>query len=531
MEGGDAGRGKGVEEFAGGGLGGGGWVGVDGVGVGEVVVVVDVVGGEDGGAGGGDAGSADGDIGGDGTVEVGIDYGEGEEFGIGRGDGGGSAESGEGFDGVQRAGVAVTTDGDGGVGERVLDGGSGELGADGLGSAVGEVHLEDVEGGGEGELVLLREHEGVDAVDGLCDVGDGDLVGVALEDVQGDAGEECVAHGGLLGEVVVGAEFGALAVPGAPLVDDEFHLGLAGGVAHGGPVVGDDTLHDGAAGKEVVEVVGVEVEGVAGGELGGAAGGVVVDGESPEVAALGVLVEGVEEAAGPVGVVSVGAYGDEAEGVFAVGGRPGGEAAEHGGVLFRGEVATATPGLVAYAPEVDVEGLGVTVGGALCGEGVGSGFGGGVGGEVACGSVAVLDLLVEVACGEGAEVGGEVGFGTDGSAGAHELVEAVLVGVLLAPEGGAGGAFVAWADAVAPVVGVGEASAGPAEDGCLDGTHGVDEGGADAVLVGDLGAFADPDAVVDDSTEVLDEVGVDLRGDGSDGLCGEDLDGGIGVRA
>ena len=60
-------------------------------------------------------------------------------------------------------------------------------------------------------------------------------------------------------------------------------------------------------------VVGVELEGVAGGELGGAAGGVVVDGEAPEVAALGVGVEGLEETGGPVDVVAVGADGDEAQ--------------------------------------------------------------------------------------------------------------------------------------------------------------------------------------------------------------------------
>ena len=38
-----------------------------------------------------------------------------------------------------------------------------------------------------------------------------------------------------------------------------------------------------------------------------------MDGESPEVAALGVGVERREEARGPVDVVAVGAYGDEAQ--------------------------------------------------------------------------------------------------------------------------------------------------------------------------------------------------------------------------
>jgi hypothetical protein len=73
-----------------------------------------------------------------------------------------------------------------------------------LRSTVRQVHLEDVEGRSDGELVSLREHEGVEAVDGLCNGGDGDLFGMALKDVECDAGQQRIAHGGLLGEVVLG---------------------------------------------------------------------------------------------------------------------------------------------------------------------------------------------------------------------------------------------------------------------------------------------------------------------------------------
>jgi hypothetical protein len=90
------------------------------------------------------------------------------------------------------------------------------------------------------------------------------------------------------------------------------------------------------------------------------------------------------------------------------------------------------------------------------------------------------------------------------------------------------GRLLRGADAVAPVVGVGEAAAGPAQDGSLDGAHGVDEGLADAVVVGDLGVFADPDAVVDDAAEMLDEVGVELGGDDADGLIWKDFNVGVG---
>ncbi len=153
---------------------------------------------------------------------------------------------------------------------------------------------------------------------------------------------------------------------------------------------------------------------------------------------------------------------------------------------------------------------------------------GGVGGDVAGGGVAVLDELVEVFGGQGAEIAGEVGLAADGAAGAHELVEAVAIVFLLVPEGGAIGAFRGGADAVAPVVGVGEAAAGPAKDGGLHGLHGVDEVEADAVKIGDLGFFADPDAVIDDAAELLDEVGVDFGGDGAEGFRRKDVDGGVG---
>ena len=104
------------------------------------------------------------------------------------------------------------------------------------------------------------------------------------------------------------------------------------------------------------------------------------------------------------------------------------------------------------------------------------------------------------------------------------MIRVVLRGVgrhlRVGPEVGARGALVARADAVAPVVAVGEAAAGPAEDRRLDGFRRSDERRADTEGVRDLRVFADPDAVVDDSAEVLDEVAVDLGRDGADGLSG-----------
>src|SRR5206468_9373516 len=110
--------------------------------------------------------------------------------------------------------------------------------------------------------------------DGLCDGGHGDFVGMALKNVECDAGQKGIAHGGLLREVVLGRKLGALAVPPAPLVDDELHLRLAFGGAHGVPVVGDNALHDAAPSEQIVVVVAVEVQSVASRKLSWAPRGV-----------------------------------------------------------------------------------------------------------------------------------------------------------------------------------------------------------------------------------------------------------------
>ena len=71
----------------------------------------------------------------------------------------------------------------------------------------------------------------------------------------------------------------------------------------------------------------------------------------------------------------------------------------------------------------------------------------------------------------------------------------------------------AGADAVAPVVVVGKAAAGPAEVRNVDRLEGVDDVGPHAAGVGDLRFFADPDAVVDAAAEVLGELAVEMAAD------------------
>ena len=81
--------------------------------------------------------------------------------------------------------------------------------------------------------------------------------------------------------------------------------------------------------------------------------------------------------------------------------------------------------------------------------------------------------------------------------------------------------------AVEPVVAIGKAASGPAPDGSFYGEHRVQKVFAEAVKVAKFSVLADPDAVVDDAAELLDEVAVDLRCDGAYGFGGKHGDGGF----
>jgi hypothetical protein len=119
-----------------------------------------------------------------------------------------------------------------------------------------------------------------------------------------------------------------------------------------------------------------------------------------------------------------------------------------------------------------------------------------------------------------ADIGCHVGLGADEPAQVHELLKAELVAlhrveaarhaalpeVVRARPG-------ACADAVAPVVAVGEAASWPAQVRRADATHVVHELRADAADVGNRRVATDPDAVVDDAAEVLDEVAVEVGTD------------------
>lgn len=105
------------------------------------------------------------------------------------------------------------------------------------------VHFEDVIGGGEDDLFLVGEDHGLEDIDGLGDVGHGDAIGVGVEDMEVEGGDEGIAEGVLLVEEAgIGAGFDV--VPGSPFIDD--HADTFAGVVlvHDGAVAGDEFIHE-----------------------------------------------------------------------------------------------------------------------------------------------------------------------------------------------------------------------------------------------------------------------------------------------
>ena len=82
---------------------------------------------------------------------------------------------------------------------------------------------------------------------------------------------------------------------------------------------------------------------------------------------------------------------------------------------------------------------------------------------------------------------------------------------------------IAGADAVRPVVVRGEIASGPAQDGDVQLLRGVEHIAAEAVRIGERGAFVEH-AAFDAAAEVFDEIAVDFRIDVADDALGIDLD-------
>src|SRR5690606_24465548 len=106
----------------------------------------------------------------------------------------------------------------------------------------------------------------------------------------------------------------------------------------------------------------------------------------------------------------------------------------------------------------------------------------------------------------------DVGVRSDQLVQVHELMRAERIRIDAAPARvDAPRALVARPDAVAPVVLIGEASAGPTQHGDFERLERFEDVVADSPSVRDRRILSDPDAVVDQSTEMLRKMTVDMR--------------------
>src|SRR5262249_13539707 len=161
-----------------------------------------------------------------------------------------------------------------------------------------------------------------------------------------------------------------------------------------------------------------------------------------------------EEAPRPRNVAAVGSRANERERLTEAW-HPGDVSSVLGRVLFRREVAAAPPRFVADPPVADAEGIAIAACRALVRER-----------RAPCGAVAVFHPLIEIARREAAEIRGEIRFAADESTESREFVGAELIRIVPSCAGERAFAFPevrpprtrgTRADAVAPVVAVGEA--------------------------------------------------------------------------
>ena len=320
----------------------------------------------------------------------------------------------------------------------------------------------------------------------------------------------------------VGGMAGVVFVPRAPFVHDEPDAALGIVAVHDRAVPGEEFVEEPAVGHDAVPVGGVELRGRH--QPGGLRGWrqavhVVVEREPVHHGAVEARVGALaHDDLGPGVVVHGGAGGDAVEPGLLVVAEEAREAAELVGVIFGAHHATAAPALIADAPETHAVGRGMAVGGALVGQ------------DGADGGVEILHPVAHLLYGAAAEVAADHGLAADLRAEIEKLMRAEGVGLDLAPGVIAHPrAFFARTDAVAPVVGVGETAARPAEIRDLDRAQGGDDVGAETADVGDGRVLADPEALVHAAAEVLGElaenVAADLRprlvgGDGEDDAVG-----------
>src|SRR5947199_10028993 len=98
------------------------------------------------------------------------------------------------------------------------------------------VHPEDMIGWRYGEPITSREERRVYVVDQLSCICHPDFLSIVIENVQRNAGNECIAEGRKIGPKVAGIDAGIGFIPCSPFIDDKLELVLRVDLSHQLPV-------------------------------------------------------------------------------------------------------------------------------------------------------------------------------------------------------------------------------------------------------------------------------------------------------
>jgi len=357
--------------------------------------------------------------------------------------------------------------------------------------------------GREEIFILVRDDHGLQHVDHLRDIRHAHPVRVGMENIEVQGGDERIAQAVLLEqEARVGARLHV--VPGAPFIDVQARLFRGIVLVDGGEIVLDQAIDAQGAAQGGNPLVFAKARGGALLFPHARRHRVVVETDGVHHVRLDFAAQGI----GPADVVVIAAAGDEF--------RPRAFRRLHEGVVvlvqvrvvLRAHIAAAAPGFVADAKVIDFIRLGAAILAAQLGQG----------------RLAVRGHVFQpfghFLRRAGTEVAIDVGLCAQQLGQVEEFVRADGIRLFHAAPVGVdlGRALVARADAILPVVFIGEAAARPAYEGHVQLFQRAQHVVAPALGVRNRRIRAHPHAFVDARAQVLGELAVHVLVDHGTGL-------------
>ena len=367
----------------------------------------------------------------------------------------------------------------------------------------------------------VREDDRLKNIDHLGDAGHLHSVRMLVEEVQVNAGHQCVAHGILLiQEARIGAGFHRK--PGAPFVHDHAQLLFRIILIHDSAVHIDQVLHVKCFGQCLVPGLLIKLCRTAL-DLPSFRMSVIMKGKTVRIAVepgFTMPEQGLHHAFGPLGVIDIGAAGDPTDQVrsvdirnltFCVSVLPdiGLVTAVFVGIKLRCHIAAAAPVLIAHSKEVHLPGCGMTV---FCAKICHGGYS--VKGHV-------LHPFGHFLHGAAAEIAVDIGLAAQLFTQFHIFMGTEAVIFYDAAPVGIDHFFAVFfrTDSVLPVILVRKTASRPAEHRDADLFQRFHDVTAHPVDIGNLGILAHENAFIDASSQMFGKLSVDFLIDSAFSVC------------